>query len=205
MDPYARSVREDYETNVEAPFAKGGEKIARALFALRGLAAYPDATGTLRLSFGQARGPVNDEGIGPFVTTIGGAFLRSTGRDPFALPASWLQAKEKLNLGLPLNVATTNETVGGNSGSPLLNKNAELIGLRSHGVGARMPMAGGRPSQSPGSARGERLALVLTTNCTQPQPRVACRSQCSHPARFARPVASLAHKPQFATWAPRAS
>src|ERR1700730_9008525 len=90
---------------------------------------YPDATGTLRLSFGQAKGPVNDDGIGPFVTTIGGAFVRSTGRDPFALPVSWLQAKEKLNLDLPLNVATTNETVGGNSGSPLLNKNAELIGL----------------------------------------------------------------------------
>jgi hypothetical protein len=76
IDPYARSVREDYETNVEAPFAKGGEKIARALFALRGFAVYPDATGTLRLSFGQAKGPVKDNGIGPFVTTIGGAFVR---------------------------------------------------------------------------------------------------------------------------------
>ena len=69
IDPFARSVREDYETNVEAPFAKGGEKIARALFALRGVAMYPDATGTLRLSFGQAKGPVKDNGIGPFVTT----------------------------------------------------------------------------------------------------------------------------------------
>jgi Peptidase S46 len=69
IDPFARSVREDYETHVEAPFAKGGEKIARALFALRGVAMYPDATGTLRLSFGQAKGPVKDYGIGPFVTT----------------------------------------------------------------------------------------------------------------------------------------
>ena len=59
----------------------------------------------------------------------GGAFVRSTGRDPFALPVSWVEAKDKLNLDLPLNVATTNEVVGGNSGSPLLNENAELIGL----------------------------------------------------------------------------
>jgi hypothetical protein len=90
---------------------------------------YPDATGKLRLSFGQAKGPVKDNGIGPFVTTIGGAFVRNTGRDPFALPVSWVEAKDKLNLDLPLNVATTNEVVGGNSGSSLLNKNAELIGL----------------------------------------------------------------------------
>ena len=129
IDPFARSVREDYEANVEAAFAKGGEKIARALFALRGFAMYPDATGTVRLSFGQAKGPLQDNGIGSFVTTIGGAFVRSTGRDPFALPVSWVEAKDKLNLDLPLNVATTNEVVGGNSGSPLLNKNAELIGL----------------------------------------------------------------------------
>ena len=58
IDPFARSVRDDYETNVEAPFAKGGEKIARALFALRGFAVYPDPTGTLRLSLGQAKGPL---------------------------------------------------------------------------------------------------------------------------------------------------
>jgi len=129
IDPYSRGVREDFETNVEAPFARGGEKIARALFNLRGFAVYPDATGTLRLSFGRAKGPMKDDGIGPFVTTIGGAFVRNTGRDPFALPESWLAAKNKLKLDVPLNVTTTNETVGGNSGSPLLNKNAELIGL----------------------------------------------------------------------------
>ncbi len=130
IDPYARRVREDYEANVEAPFTKGGEKIARALFALRGSSVYPDATGTLRLSFGQIKGQANDIGaVGPFVTTIGGAFMRSTGREPFALPVSWLEAKDKLKLDLPLNVVTTNEAVGGNSGSPLLNKNAELIGL----------------------------------------------------------------------------
>jgi len=129
VDPFARRIRDDYETNVEAPFAKGGEKIARAVFALHGLSVYPDATGSLRLSYGQMKGPAESDGGGPAVTTIGGAFARSTGRDPFALPPSWLEAKDRLNLDLPLNMATTNEVVGGNSGSPMLNKKAELIGL----------------------------------------------------------------------------
>jgi hypothetical protein len=127
IDPYAREVRGDYETNVEAPFAKGGEMIARAILAVRGTSAYPDATGTLRLSFGQAKKP--ESGFGSYVTTISGAFDRSTGRDPFALPPSWLEAKDQLKLDLPLNVVTTNDIVGGNSGSPLLNKESEIVGL----------------------------------------------------------------------------
>lgn len=129
VDPYARAVRASYEAEVQAPLAQGGEKIARALFVLHGSDVYPDATGTLRLSFGNAKAQDSDGVDGSFVTTIGGAFARDTGRDPFALPASWRKAKAMLNLDLPLNVVTTNEIVGGNSGSPLLNQNAELVGV----------------------------------------------------------------------------
>jgi hypothetical protein len=114
---------------------------------------YPDATGTLRLSFGQAKGPVKDNGIGPFVTTIGGAFVRSTGRDPFALPVSWVEAKDKLNLDLPLNVATTNEVVGGNSGSPFGDSHhlaCQSLGLREEVFVARASM----------NARGVRAPVV---------------------------------------------
>ncbi|MBS0160756.1 MAG: S46 family peptidase [Nitrospira sp.] len=129
VDPYARSVRASYEAEVQAPFAQGGEKIARALFTLHGANIYPDATGTLRLSFGQAKAQGSDVLDGSFFTTIRGAFVRETGRVPFLLPPSWHKAKALLNLDLPFNLVTTNEIVGGNSGSPLLNQDAEIVGV----------------------------------------------------------------------------
>jgi S1-C subfamily serine protease len=63
------------------------------------------------------------------VTTFAGAFDRATGRDPFKLPDSWLNAKDKLNLATPFNFASTNDIIGGNSGSPVFNKNLEVVGL----------------------------------------------------------------------------
>jgi S1-C subfamily serine protease len=65
----------------------------------------------------------------PSTTTMGGAYDRHTGEDPFRLPDSWLKAKDKLQLNTPMNLVTTNDIIGGNSGSPLINKNGEVIGL----------------------------------------------------------------------------
>lgn len=129
IDPYARVIRSRYESSVAAPFESAGGRIARARFALHGTSGYPDGTGTLRLSYGRAAGPVRNGTAGAYVTTIGGAFDRSTGSGPFALPASWLSAKDRLDLSLPLDIATTDETVSGNSGSPLLNRKAEIVGV----------------------------------------------------------------------------
>src|SRR6185295_8016812 len=87
------------------------------------------ATATLRLSFGQVRGW--DEGgktVTP-VTNFAGAFERHTGKDPFALPASWLKSKGKIDLLTPLDFCTTNDIIGGNSGSPVLDKDARIVGL----------------------------------------------------------------------------
>ena len=66
--------------------------------------------------------------IAPF-TTLGGAFERHTGKDPFALPATWLAAKDKLDLKAPFDFVTTNDIIGGNSGSPMVDKNGEVVGL----------------------------------------------------------------------------
>jgi hypothetical protein len=129
MEPEARALRKAYEEKVESVENKNGELIAKARFALLGTDVYPDATFTLRLSYGHVAGWSEDgKVIHPF-TTFGGAFDRATGKDPFALPPSWLAAKGKLDLTTPFNFTTTNDIIGGNSGSPVINKDAEIVGL----------------------------------------------------------------------------
>jgi len=129
-DPDAREVRKQFEDRVEAVRTKGSERIARARFALYGTQIYPDATFTPRLSFGQVKGLREDDGrlIAPF-TTMAGNFRIHTAREPFALPKSWLDARDRIDLNTPMNLCTTNDIIGGNSGSPLFNQNAEIVGL----------------------------------------------------------------------------
>src|SRR5262249_44779490 len=129
VDPDARAVRKTYEDEVESVVKKNAELIARARFAVYGTSAYPDATGTLRLSFGQVRGWDEAGKPVPPMTDFAGAFARATGRDPFALPKSWLSAKDKLDLSTPLNFVTTNDIIGGNSGSPVIDREGRIVGL----------------------------------------------------------------------------
>ncbi len=129
VDSDSRALRTRYEHEVEAVIEKNGELIAEARFALFGGAIYPDATFTLRLSYGVVEG-WSEAGspVAPF-TRIGGAFARATGAAPFALPTSWLASKAKLDLATPLNLVSTNDIIGGNSGSPMLDRSGQLVGL----------------------------------------------------------------------------
>ncbi|MFC5474734.1 S46 family peptidase [Paraherbaspirillum soli] len=129
VDPAARAIRQRYEKDVESVLQKNTELIAQARFIQQGTNAYPDATFTLRLSYGEVKGyQQGGRKVAPF-TTIGGAFERDTGAEPFALPASWHAAKDKLNLSQPYNLVTTNDIIGGNSGSPMINRKGEIVGL----------------------------------------------------------------------------
>src|SRR5467141_2685260 len=129
VDPAARAIRKRYEREVESVVQKNTELIAQARFAQQGTSAYPDATFTLRLSYGEVVG-WNEGGrkIAPF-TDFAGAFARDTGVDPFALPESWHAAKSKLNLAQRFDFTTDNDIIGGNSGSPMINRNGEIVGL----------------------------------------------------------------------------
>jgi hypothetical protein len=129
IDAEARPVRKNYEDRLEPIFKKNSERIAQAQFAVYGSGLYPDATFTLRLSYGQIKGYDQHNGFVNPITTLAGAFDRHTGRDPFALPDSWLKAKSKMNLSTPMNFCSTNDIIGGNSGSPVINSKAEIIGL----------------------------------------------------------------------------
>jgi hypothetical protein len=104
-------------------------QIAQLMFKLYGASTYPDATFTLRISYGAVKGySVAGKEVFP-ITTMGGAFERATGSDPFQLPPTWTAAQSSINPRQPFNMATTNDIIGGNSGSPVVNKAGEVVGL----------------------------------------------------------------------------
>ncbi|MGH9733960.1 MAG: S46 family peptidase [Candidatus Acidiferrales bacterium] len=130
IEPDLLAFRKKYDAEVDAPTRAAAERIAKARFAIYGTSVYPDATFTPRLSFGTVKGFTDARGnqVKPY-TNIGGLFDRATGAPPFNLPESWLKAKPDLNLSTPMNLSTTNDIIGGNSGSPLINKDGEIVGL----------------------------------------------------------------------------
>lgn len=129
IDDEARALRKTYETQVEAPVQQAQRAIADARFAVYGTSIYPDATFTLRLSYGAVEGWMEaGKKVEPF-TYLSRLYERATGSEPFALPKSWLDAKPRLDMKTRANFVTTNDIVGGNSGSPVVNAKGEIVGL----------------------------------------------------------------------------
>jgi hypothetical protein len=133
VDPAARALRKRFEEQVEGPVQRGQEAIARARFATYGTSIYPDATFTLRLSYGAMTGwKEKGEDVRPW-TELGRAFERATGEAPFKIPDRWLAAKDRLDMTTPANFTTNNDILGGNSGSPVVNAAGEIVGLAFDG------------------------------------------------------------------------
>jgi len=129
VDKDARAVRKQYEQEVLSVVRTQSEIIARARFARDGTGLYPDATFTLRLSYGQVQGWSEDDRKVPAFTDFGGLYGRATGSAPFALPPRWLAAEAQLPPATHLDFATTNDIVGGSSGSPVIDRDGKLVGL----------------------------------------------------------------------------
>ena len=132
VDPEARAVRKRFDDEVDAVVRRGGATIARARFAQTGFTQPPDATFTLRLSYGTVKGYEENGKKIPYFTTFGGAFQHAEeygNKPPFNLPDSWVKRKSKLNLETPLNYVSTADIIGGNSGSPTVNRAGEAVGI----------------------------------------------------------------------------
>ncbi|HEU4511105.1 MAG TPA: S46 family peptidase [Pyrinomonadaceae bacterium] len=132
IDAKAREVRKRYESEVTGVERSNYAKIARALFDTRGTSLYPDATFTLRLSYGAVEGYTENGKKVPAFTTLGGLYARSESfkqQFPYNLPPRWWEKKKDVNLNTPFNFVSTNDIIGGNSGSPTVNQNGEVVGL----------------------------------------------------------------------------
>lgn len=128
IDPEARKLRSQWDNRVTGPITAASEKIAKARFAAYGDKVYPDATFTLRLSYGTIDGwTYNGRTVPPF-TYFKGLYERATGQPPFELDPRWIAARNTLNPDTVFDISTTNDIIGGNSGSPLINAKGEVIG-----------------------------------------------------------------------------
>ena len=107
-------------------------QIAAARFALEGASSYPDATFTLRLAYGVVKGYEENGHVVPSFTKMAGLYERAASQSykpPFDLPEKWIQRKARLNLDTPFNFVSTADIIGGNSGSPVVNRAGELVGI----------------------------------------------------------------------------
>jgi hypothetical protein len=129
IDADSRALRKRFDDEVEAPITAASTRIAAARFKAFGTRIYPDATFTLRLNYGTVTGWTENGAAVPPFTYLDRAFERATGAAPFKIPDSWIKVKDRLELKTPFCMSTSNDIVGGNSGSPLLDAKANIVGL----------------------------------------------------------------------------
>ncbi|MFN3727015.1 MAG: S46 family peptidase [Allosphingosinicella sp.] len=123
-----RAARSEYEGTVQAPTDRASEALARARFAIYGTSLYPDATGTLRLTYGRVKGWTHQGRTVPYATTFAGLWDRATGAEPFDLAPRLAAARDRIPPETILDVAASTDTIGGSSGSPAVNAAGEIIG-----------------------------------------------------------------------------
>jgi hypothetical protein len=132
VEPDARAARKVFDDKIDSVVRRDGTLIAKARFAQSGFTQPPDATFTLRLSYGAVKGYKENGRDIPYFTTMGGAYEHAAehhNQPPYKLPDSWMNSKSKLDLKTPFNFVSTPDIIGGNSGSPTVNKQGEVVGI----------------------------------------------------------------------------
>ena len=165
-DPASRAIRKEYEERVSGPADRAAQKIAQARFAAYGTSVYPDATFSLRLSYGKVGGWSDNGMTVPPFTYYGGLWDRATGQFPFDLAQRWQAAQGKLNPGTVFDFSSDNDIIGGNSGSPAINARGEVVGAIFDGNIESLGGAFGF------DGRGNRAVSVSTAAITEALKRV---------------------------------
>jgi hypothetical protein len=132
IEPVYRELRAWEESHVKGVEASAGQRLALARFSVYGKTTYPDATSTLRVTYGTVKGYEEGTTLVPFKTTFYGLFDRAEGfggKPPYELPARFREGRARLELATPLDFVYTSDTIGGMSGSPVVNRDAEVVGL----------------------------------------------------------------------------
>ena len=146
------------------PTTRAAEAIAKARFALYGDSLYPDATFTLRLSYGAIEGwSYRGQTVAPF-TTFSGLYTRATGQEPFDLDPRWIAAKDRLNPDTIFDISTSNDIIGGNSGSPLIDAAGDVIGTVFDG---NIHSLGGDYGYDPALNRSVAVSAAAVTEALQ--------------------------------------
>jgi hypothetical protein len=132
IEPDALALRKEFDDKIDSVVRLNGTLIAKARFAQSGFSQPPDATFTLRLSYGVVKGYKENGKDIPYFTIMGGAYEHAAAHSnepPYKLPESWMNAKSRVNLKTPLDFVSTADIIGGNSGSPTVNKQGEVVGI----------------------------------------------------------------------------
>jgi V8-like Glu-specific endopeptidase len=133
LDPRFRQLQDQIDERYQGPVTAAQAKLADARFAAYESTLYPDATFTLRISYGKVQGWTERGRAVPPVTLLGGTFERATGADPFDLPRAFVAARSKIDPNTVYNFVTTNDIIGGNSGSPVIDRSGAVIGAAFDG------------------------------------------------------------------------
>jgi hypothetical protein len=131
-EPFFRELRKTSDEKIESVLTTASEKIAKARFAVYGKSVPPDATFTLRLSYGTVGGYPMNGTVAPSKTTFFGLYDRAASFDdkpPFNLTPRFQERRDRLDLSTPLNFVSSADIIGGNSGSPVINRQGEFVGL----------------------------------------------------------------------------
>jgi hypothetical protein len=171
-DAAAQSVGQQWATEVNAPTALAAEKVAQARFAAYGTNLYPDATFSLRLSYGRVEGWTRNGVTIPPFTTIGGLYERATGSEPFNAAQAFLDAEGRVNKDTVFDFTSTNDIIGGNSGSPVINAAGEVIGAAFDGNIHSLGGAYGYDAALNRTVSVSTAAITEALRTVYPQPRL---------------------------------
>jgi V8-like Glu-specific endopeptidase len=171
-DDAAKAVGERWAAEVNAPTARAAEKVAQARFAVYGTNLYPDATFSLRLSYGQVQGWTYRGVTVPPFTYFGGLYERATGSEPFDLAPRFAAAEDRINKEVVYDFVSTNDIIGGNSGSPVVNAEGEVIGAAFDGNIHSLGGAFGYDGDLNRTVSVSTAAITEALRTVYPQPRL---------------------------------